>query len=318
MTELMNNGQVVQEFVGYLMTKKHFSQQTVRSYRTDLGYFSAFLQQRQCESDFELEPYESSAAPGGTGSAVVAVAPVSVSRQLLGVEPEQIREYLSWLRQEGYSKATIARKLACLRSFYKFLVRRQYLQNNPANGICPPTQPKKAPQYLNRQQVSKLLKSIRTDCWLGLRNKAILQTLYGTGLRVGELVALNIGDVDFSAGELHIHSNNGRTRILKLDPDTVSDLRRYIWSRNSRASLKGRGDPDALFVNRCGNRLAERTVRREMQHYVALAGLGGQFSAQSLRHSFAAHKRQAGLDLKTLRNLLGHISASSTRIYAML
>jgi integrase/recombinase XerC len=307
---------LIEEFAEYLRLARYFTTQTVKCYQTDLCYFGRFLLSTQAE---QQGPDGCSEQPGLSRGAVRAVALAAPSEQLplLAARPAEIRHYLAHLDQQGCSSATIARKLASLRTFYKFLVKRNYLKVNPAAGISTPRMQKTPPQLLHKQQIQQLLAVVPAGDWLGARNKAMLHTLYCGGLKVGELVSLNVQDVDFVTLLMHIHTDHKR-RTVAISTQALQDIERYLRLRSQRANSRGEFAPQALFVNRCGKRLSDRSIRREVQLCLAAAGLDTACTAGTLRHSFAAHKRAAGLDLPTLQKLLGYLSLASVRLYAQI
>lgn len=314
----MNGCAISQDFTAYLESKKHFSEQTLKCYQADLQCFIRFLKSKagRCAISRPLHTLTDQAHQ--TAPTTTTAPDTTAERLLLAANGADMTAYLACLEKMNYSKSTIARKLSCLRTFYRFLIKRHCLRANPAMGVCPPKQEKKTPRFLEKQQVQELLNAGATDGWLGVRNKAILQTLYSAGLKVSELVGLNLADVDFPASVIHIRTAGRKQRVVPLEPYALAGVKRYIELRNQRSQIKGNFDSQALFVNRMGRRLNPRTVRREMQQHLVRAGLDRSFSPRSLRHSFAAHKLSAGSDLQSLRSLLGYLSSSSIRVYAHL
>jgi integrase/recombinase XerC len=234
------------------------------------------------------------------------------------METEAVRSYLAFLNEKQYSKATIARKLATLRSFYKFLVKRNQLSSNPVTGIRTPKQDKKLPMFLEYDEVKKLLETPPMDNWLGARDRAILETLYSTGMRVSELVGLNMDDIDFLGEIVHIRGKGKKERIAPISSSALQIIQHYIEYRNKRAQSNSNFDSKVMFVNKHGRRLSTRSVRRKMDKYLKIAGLNPSISPHTLRHSFATHMLNNGADLRTVQELLGHQSLSTTQIYTHL
>ena len=190
------NTLLIQEFFSYLKYEKHFSQHTLKCYSTDLQQFIEFL-------DGTSAPAPAAESYQNSGRAGTALA-LEVRAEILAVTSATIREFLVFLHNRNYTRATTARKLATLRSFYKFLVRRGYLQSSPVTVIRTPKQEKRLPRFLDSEQIEALLNCPDLNTILGARDRAILETLYSSGLRVSELVALNLSDVDFLGEVLHI------------------------------------------------------------------------------------------------------------------
>jgi integrase/recombinase XerC len=222
------------------------------------------------------------------------------------------------LNDKQYSKSTTARKLATLRSFYKFLVKRGHLSTNPVMAVRTPKQEKKLPKFLEYEQVKKLIETPPTDNWLGARDRAIMETLYSTGVRVSELVGLNIDDVDFLSEVLHIRGKGKKERLTPIGSSALQAIQHYMEFRNKRAQSNGNFDSKVLFVNKHGKRLSTRSVRRKMDKYLKIAGLDPSISPHTLRHSFATHMLNNGADLRSVQELLGHQSLSTTQIYTHL
>ena len=211
--------------------------------------------------------------------------------------------------------STTARKLATLRSFYKFLVRRDYVNSNPVIAIKTPKQDKKLPKFLEYEEVQRLLNTPPADSWLGARDRAILEVLYSTGMRVSELVGLNLEDVDFLGEVIHIRGKGKKERIAPIGSSALQAIQNYIEFRNRRMQNDSSFDSKVLFANKHGQRLSTRSVRRKMDKYLREAGLDPEISPHTLRHSFATHMLNNGADLRSVQELLGHQSISTTQVY---
>jgi integrase/recombinase XerC len=229
-----------------------------------------------------------------------------------------VRAYLAFLNEKQYSKATIARKLATLRSFYKFLVKRNQLTSNPVVAVRTPKQDKKLPRFLDYEEIKKLLDTPSLENWLGARDRAIMETLYSTGIRVSELVALNMDDIDFLGEVVHIRGKGKKERIAPIGSSALQVIQHYMEYRNKRAQNNVNFDSKVLFVNKHGKRLSTRSVRRKMDKYLKMAGLDPAISPHTLRHSFATHMLNNGADLRSVQELLGHQSLSTTQVYTHL
>ena len=303
---------LIESFLEHLDGERNFSAHTVRSYGSDLEQISRFLlamaDRAGGAADFstmtadELPPVAEDRHP-------------SLARQLPAVSPTEIRAYLAMMRNSGYSKSTIARKLATLRSFYKFLVRTGGVEASPVSVIRTPRQDKRLPKCLDLQQVQALLETPDAGTLLGARDRAILETIYSCGLRIGELVGLNDEDFDEFSETLRIRGKGKKERLAPLGSKAVQAIQRYTAKR---AAAFGPAASGALFVNKLGRRLSERSIRRKLDGYVRQAGIDVHISPHALRHSFATHMLNAGADLRSVQELLGHASLSSTQIYTHL
>lgn len=308
---------VVQDFLNYLKFEKRFSEHTAKCYGADLTQFSAFLADSSGRGLGAAEPISLSQREG-SATAVATQTESGIDQLLLTTDINTVRGYLAFLNDRQYSKATIARKLATLRSFYKFLVRTHRLSSNPVSAVRTPKQEKKLPRFLEYDEVKKLLETPPMDNWLGARDRAILETLYSTGIRVSELVALNMDDIDFLGEVAHIRGKGKKERIAPISSSALQVIQHYIEFRNKRAQNNSNFDTKVLFVNKHGKRLSTRSVRRKMDKYLKIAGLDPAISPHTLRHSFATHMLNNGADLRSVQELLGHQSLSTTQIYTHL
>jgi integrase/recombinase XerC len=307
---------VIEQFLNYLKFEKRFSEHTAKCYGADLTQFAEFLL-----SGGHGSPSDgiSSGLPGaGTATAVATQTEQEIDQRLLAVDANEARSYLGYLNEKAYSKATIARKLATLRSFYKYLVKTNRSSVNPLNAIRTPKQEKKLPRFLEYEEVKRLLETPPTESWLGARDRAILETLYSTGVRVSELVGLNMDDIDFLSEVIHIRGKGKKERITPISSSALQAIQHYMEFRNKRAQNNGHFDSKVLFVNKHGHRLSTRSVRRKMDKYLKAAGLDPAISPHTLRHSFATHMLNNGADLRSVQELLGHQSLSTTQVYTHL
>lgn len=320
---------LVTEFLNYLRFERHFSPHTGKCYAADLHQFSQFLLGGpEAAMDASAPSARMNSAPmptsGGnpTGGSDVSVAVATgtttqadvLRQKLLAVDAAQIRSFLSFLNEREYSKATAARKLATLRSFFKFCMRRGYIQNSPVETIKTPKQEKRLPRFLDISQIQKLLTTPDDTTLLGARDRAMLETLYSTGVRVSELVNLNIDDLDPVNGQLRVRGKGRKERITPIGPTAVTAIRRYIDMRN-KDPRSATFDPNSMFVNKHGQRLSTRSVRRKLDKYLSEAGLDPSISPHTLRHTFATHMLNNGADLRSVQELLGHQSLSTTQVY---
>jgi integrase/recombinase XerC len=277
---------VLADFLRHLAVEKNASELTVKSYREDLTQLVEFVRGR---------------LPEGT----VPTLPHLTARVL--------RAYLAWLHQEGYAKSTIARRVAAVRSWCRFLRRQGVLEGNPADGLRAPRQDKKLPLFLTTDELPRLLET-PPETLLGVRDRAILETLYSAGLRVSELTGLNVEDVDLDAGTATVRGKGKRERLVLLGPPAVEALRQWLAIRGGLAAKRAR-PPEALLLNKNGTRLTSRSVGRLLEKYVGASGLDPRSSPHTLRHSFATHLLDAGADIRSVQELLGHRSLATTQIY---
>jgi len=309
---------IIQQFLDYLKFEKRFSEHTAKCYGADLSQFGAFLDSTLGDKVSAHGPESLAQQQVGPGTAVATKADLKLDELLLSVDVNTARAYLAHLNEKQYSKATIARKLATLRSFYKFLIKTNRLDSNPLAVIRTPKQEKKLPRFLEYEEVKKLLETPPTDNWLGVRDRAILETLYSTGIRVSELVALNMDDIDFLGEVIHVRGKGKKERIAPISSSALQVIQYYIEFKNKRAQSNRNFDSKVLFVNKHGRRLSTRSVRRKMDKYLKMAGLDPSISPHTLRHSFATHMLNNGADLRSVQELLGHQSLSTTQIYTHL
>ena len=317
--QMSETASLVQQFINYLQAERHFSPHTAKCYAADLQQFCGYL----CT----LARYGPNLVDQGNGNHAVVemsklapppgVAGEELNRRLLQVETDDVRALMSQLRDHNYCKSTVARKLATLRSFYKFLVRREYLTNNPIAPIRTPKQDKRLPKCLEIDQIEKLLANPDTTTLLGARDRAMLETLYSTGVRVSELIALDIGDVDLSSNVVRVAGKGKKRRMIPVGPGAVQTILHFLdLRRNDPRSAAF--DAEALFINKHGQRLSTRSVRRKLDKYLLDAGLDLSVSPHTLRHSFATHMLRRGADLRSVQEMLGHQSLSTTQIYTHL
>ena len=316
--QIMEDSVIVNEFLNYLKFEKRYSGHTAKCYGADLTQFGEFLIWRSDQGPPTAEVISPPHEESGPATAVATHGDTKLDQLILSVQTDVVRAYLAFLNEKQYSKSTIARKLATLRSFYKFLVKRGRLTSNPVVAVRTPKQDKKLPRFLEYEQVKRLLETPPMDSWLGARDRAIMETLYSTGIRVSELVALNMDDVDFLGEVVHIRGKGKKERIAPISSSVLQVIQHYMEFRSKRAQSNANFDSKVLFVNKHGRRLSTRSVRRKMDKYLKMAGLDPAISPHTLRHSFATHMLNNGADLRSVQELLGHQSLSTTQIYTHL
>lgn len=273
------------EFLRHLGLEKNTSTYTVKSYREDLTQALEFFKGR-----LGREP------------------------QASDLTPRLLRAFLAWLPEQGYKRTTIARRLAAVRTWCKFLCRQGILSTNPALGLRGPRTEKKLPHFLQKEEVLRLLDAPPLDGPLGHRDRAMLETLYSAGLRVAELVGLNLGDLDLEEGLCTVRGKGRKERLALLGPQCVEALKTWlaVWSVPGG---KQPGSEDPVFLNHLGGRLTTRSVGRLLEKYLQVAQLDPKTSPHTLRHSFATHLLDAGADIRSVQELLGHRSLGTTQIY---
>ncbi|NOX57927.1 MAG: tyrosine recombinase XerC [Planctomycetes bacterium] len=319
----MRENSLIDEFLNYLNFERHFSPHTAKCYSADLSQFCAFLSSESGDSTAARFGNGSASQDHSSGdgtdaqSATVVVQETDLRRRLLEVDVDEVRRFLAHLAKQDYSKSTTARKLATLRSFYKFCLRRSYIESNPLVSIRTPKQEKRLPKFLEIDQINRLLNTPDETTILGARDKAMFEVLYSTGIRVSELVDLNLVDVDETTQCLRVCGKGKKQRTAPVGPTALGAIDRYLHLRNTDPRSAD-FDKDALFVNKHGKRLSTRSVRRKLDKYLAQAGLDTSVSPHTLRHSFATHMLNNGADLRGVQELLGHQSISTTQVYTHL
>lgn len=273
------------EFLRHLGVEKNASEHTVKSYREDLTQALQFFRERL---------------------GVEEPRPTQLSTRLL-------RALLAWLHDQGYARSTVARRLAAVRSWCRYLCREGILATNPALGLRGPRQEKKLPRFLGQEEIDRILAAPNLAEPLGLRDRALLETLYSAGLRVSELTRLDLTDLDLPAGLATVRGKGRRERLAMLGPQAVAALQAWFAVREAVGSRPGR--QPAVFLNKSGTRLSTRSVARLLEKYLQQTGLGQQASPHTLRHSFATHLLDAGADIRSVQELLGHRSLGTTQIY---
>jgi integrase/recombinase XerC len=284
---------LIDSFLESLVTEKGYSDHTRRAYRKDLlDFFSFLTDSRLANSDHQKR------------------GPAVELKQIDGI---MLRGYLGFLHRKN-KKTTIARKLSAIRSFFKYLLKNGIISKNPAELVLTPKQDKTIPVYLSVDEMFRLLDSIQTDTLLGLRNRAIFETLYSSGIRVSELAEMNLSDVDFSAATVQVSGKGGKQRIVPVGHKALSAIKAYRTRlQKQKGSLSVNEGP--LFLNRFQTRLSPRSIARILRKLVETVGLLTPVSPHALRHTFATHMLDAGADLRAVQELLGHKSLSTTQKY---
>ena len=313
---------IVDEFLKYLLDERHFSPYTARCYGVDLRQYVEFITD---ELKINVNPAQErdvfqQRLGNGTQDVVGKLGPATITSAMIEADVNLIRAFLARLDEQRYSSATVARKIATLRSFHRWMDKKGLIDSNPMLLIRTPRQSKRLPKAIDVEQVEKLLSAPDDSDLLGSRDRAILETLYSTGIRVSELVGINRGEVDEAGAALIVRGKGRRERMVPLGSHALAALRHYLkmlQDHERRAGIDA--EPSApLFINKHGTRLSTRSVRRKVSKYLAQAGLDPEISPHTLRHSFATHLLDNGADLRAVQELLGHQSLSTTQVYTHL
>lgn len=280
----MSLSEKINDFLDHLQHEKNASPHTIASYRRDLLQFHTYLEKNH-----------------------VAFADVT---NLI------IRGFLAVLFEKRIKKSTISRKLAAIRSFYQFGMMRRWVVDNPAKVVSTPKQEKSVPSFLSEEEMSSFLDLPKSKKPLDLRDKAMLELLYATGLRVSELVGLNLEDINFDERIIRVRGKGKKERMVPFGRMAEASLLSYIQSRI--LIHKGRVDEKALFLNYRGERLTSRSVERVVNTFIRRSATKRKISPHSLRHSFASHLLSRGADLRVIQELLGHKSLATTQKYTHL
>jgi tyrosine recombinase XerC len=266
----------VDRFLRYLSAERNASEYTCRDYALDLKQFFDFLGHHRLSEITALD----------------------------------IRRFVATLSTKSLARRSIARKLSCIRSFFRYLCREGTLEHNPAKAVPTPRLERRLPSFLDEAQVTRLLETPPTATWQGLRDRAWLETLYSTGMRVSELIGLNMDDLDEISGTVRVRGKGKKERLCPIGSAALKAIRAYLARRPKKLHV-----PYAVFVSQKLTRLTVRHADRLIARYVRLAGLPATISPHSLRHSFATHLLDRGADLRSVQELLGHASLSTTQIY---
>lgn len=278
----MKDGQLLDSFLQYLEVEKNASSHTLEHYAADLRDFCSFLEAQR----------------------IVRFSAVDYS---------QVRMYLAALHAKSYARTSIARKLSALRSFYQYLMREGELDASPFHHVRTPKLEKKLPAFLYVEEMKAILEAADGEGPLGLRDRAIVEMLYAGGMRVSELAGLDKDHVDLKIGTALVFGKGAKERYVPIGDYALQALTRYL--RDCRPALAHEGSGSALFLNHRGTRLTDRSIRRVLSKLVEKSAYGRRISPHMFRHSFATHLLEAGADLRTVQELLGHANISTTQIY---
>ena len=274
----------LEEFRTYILVERNFSKHTARAYCSDIMDYLLWLGDTGCED----------------------------------VNFSKVREYLHFIQKFQYRKNTIARKIASLRTFYKFLYREKKVNSNPAMNLTTPKRPKQLPKFLTPYEVEQILNNTKIETPAGYRNKAILELLWASGMRISELSGLNFEDLNLENNEIRVFGKGSKERIILVTDRTKSYLERYIKTARPLVAKGYRveeSEDSPVFINNTGFRLQPRTIRNVINEIVEKIELPKHVTPHVFRHSFATHLIENGADLRVVQELLGHASISNTQIY---
>ncbi|MGD9116177.1 MAG: tyrosine recombinase XerC [Dehalococcoidia bacterium] len=274
--------EIFNRYINHLEAEKNASAYTVRNYTADLLDFFYFLKEKKVPT-------------------------------LDKVDRKVLRDYLGHLVGKGIAKGSIARKLSAIRSFYRYLVREKIIEANPIKSVSSPKLDKRLPSFLTLDEVKKLLETPDTSTPQGLRDRALLELLYASGLRVSELASLELGQINLDTNEIRVWGKGSKERVVLMGEPAALALRSYL--EEGRPKLIGKKKSNAIFLSRYGQRFPERSVQKMLEHYTLKAGLKKRVHPHMLRHTFATHMLDGGADLRVVQELLGHARLSSTQIY---
>lgn len=280
----MNSEIPLQLFIEYLQIEKNSSHYTIENYKRDLKEFFLFLEEQKITDVASAEYLDA-------------------------------RIFLTQLYERNLSKRTVARKISCLRTFYKFLVREGEVSENPFSLVTLPKKEQKLPRFFYENELNSLFASLNKDTPMGLRDAALLEVLYATGIRISECCAIKMQDVDFSLGTILVHGKGKKDRYVPFGHYAYAALQEYIQQvRTQITSAKAKAHP-YLFINFRGDPLTVRGARYVLNECMKKAAIKGKIHPHMLRHSFATHLLNNGADLRTVQELLGHSKISSTQVY---
>jgi len=263
---------LLRDFIHYIEYQRNYSLHTIYAYKADLKQFLSFV-------DYHFE---------------------SVDREI-------IRKYLFYLKEKNYNPKSIGRKVACLKSFFGFLVRRGHVKTNPTLLVLSPKIPERLPSFLTIQEVERILESASDNSKMGLRDRTMMELLYSSGIRVGELVSLKMEDINITDETIKVKGKGGKQRIVPIGSYALKYLFEYFKKRGLR--------PGFVFLNKKNHGLTTRSVERIVKKYAKIAGINKKITPHVFRHSFATHMLDRGADLRTVQEMLGHSDIATTQIY---
>lgn len=273
----------IESFLNYLKSQRGASEHTVKNYYVDLKQFAEFLKKNP-------EP----------------IAELKIIDKVL------LRSFLNELFK-GHSAASVARKLSTLRSFFEFCIKKKWVEANPAKMVRSPKIPKRVPKFLTVDEIFALLAAPKGASALELRDKAILELFYASGLRLSELIGLKMGQIDLEQGMVRVLGKGNKERMVPVGSQAMGSLKIYLAKR--KELLNGKMDPETIFLNKLGDKISARAVERLIDKYLKRTGIQKKVTPHVLRHTFATHLLNSGADMRGIQELLGHASLSTTQRY---
>ncbi len=277
--------ELIENFKTYLSVERNFSEHTINAYCSDIVSYVLWLNGQDC----------------------------------VKVDFNKLREYLYFIQRFDYKKTTIARKIASIRTFYKYLYRERFVDTNPAISLSAPKRAKSLPKFLTPDEVEKILNNVKIDTPAGFRNRVILELLWATGMRISELSNLNFGDLNLEENEIKVFGKGAKERIVLVSDRAKQYLLQYI---NTARKLLAPGyeiseirEDSPVFINNTAYRLQNKTIRKVIHEIVEKIELPKKVTPHVFRHSFATHLIENGADLRVVQELLGHAGISNTQIY---
>jgi len=279
----METEKYLDAFIQMLRSEKYYSEHTCKNYRRDLINFQNFLHQQQIE-------------------------------HWQNVNYREVSAFAAYRHRNGLKSTSIARELSSIRSFFQYLIREKQIKTNPAKEVSAPKSGQPLPKTCDAEQIDRLLNSGKSDDILFLRDVAMFELMYSSGLRLAELVSLNLSDIDLSQQQLIVTGKGNKTRYLPVGSKACEAIKRWLKERGNLL----RGSNDALFISKQGKRISTRNVQSRLNHLIKQQGLGQHLSPHTLRHSFATHMLESSGDLRAVQELLGHANISTTQVYTHL
>jgi len=298
----------IEAFLSYLQAERAVSPHTLKNYASDLQQFRAFLREKKLPPS---KPVVSGAERGDAWQRAI---------DLSEIDSLTIRAFIAELHAIGIARSSIARKLATLRSFFRYLCREGVFQANPAKLVSTPKLPKHLPAHLSVDEIDRLMASPARQDPPSARDRGILELFYASGIRLSELVGLDLHNLDLREGLVKVKGKGNKERIVPVGSKAKMALKGYLDKRKELIQTSGQGPlgPPGVFLNRRGGRLSARSVGRILLKYLQRSGLGPKITPHGLRHSYATHLLEAGADLRAIQELLGHSRLSTTQRYTHL
>ena len=276
-----NSKRYLEDFKIYLKSEKNFSSNTIRAYTSDVYTFLIWADNLNVDE----------------------------------IDTKKFSEYLYFIQKSNYTKTTVARKIASIRAFYKFLYREEIIENNPSDAICTPKRPKSLPEFMSEEEVENILRNVKIETPAGYRNRVIFELLWVSGMRISELSNLNYENLNLEQNEIRVLGKGSKERIVLIPDKTKENLKNYIDNVSDLICKTKKTPSSPLFINYNGFRLQNQSIRKALNEVVQKIELPKKITPHVFRHSFATRLLENGADLRIVQELLGHASISNTQIY---